>query len=228
MQSYGNHRKHYYRNWKLAATQCTKRDQEELPHVWGQGQQPRVPGWDSSRMAERSSPSPRSGAVAGRSYPEYEGRCSQEETPRIRGQGRWPGGALSVQAQEGLEELSHVEGQEGQWWGDTPHPAALCWSSREEISHAQGKRNPNKMVGVARRHQRAGTLKPYSQKTSQSNHTRTTALSNSMKPSHACGATQDRQVMVERSDNVVHWRREWQTTSVFMTWEPQEQYEKAK
>ena len=56
------------------------------------------------------------------------------------------------------------------------------------------------MVGVARGHQRSDTLKPYSQKTSQSNHTRTTALSNSMKPSHACGATQEGQVMVERSD----------------------------
>ena len=58
------------------------------------------------------------------------------------------------------------------------------------------------MVGVARGHQRADTLKPYTQKTSQSNHTRTTALSNSMKPSHACGATQDRWVMVERSDRM--------------------------
>ena len=29
---------------------------------------------------------------------------------------------------------------------------------REEIPYAQGKRNPSKMVGVARRHQRAGTL----------------------------------------------------------------------
>ena len=48
----------------------------------------------------------------------------------------------------------------------------------------------------------ADTLKPYSQKTSQSNHTRTTPLSNSMKPSHACGATQDRQVMVERCDRM--------------------------
>ena len=76
----------------------------------------------------------------------------------------------------------------------------LCWSSREEIPHAQGKRNPSKMVGVARGHQRADTLKPYSQKTSQSNHTRTTASSNSMKLSHACGATQDRRVMVERSE----------------------------
>ena len=26
----------------------------------------------------------------------------------------------------------------------------------------------------------------------------------------------------------VHWRREWQTTSVFLPWEPHEQYEKAK
>ena len=58
------------------------------------------------------------------------------------------------------------------------------------------------MVGVARGHQRADTLKPYSQKTSQSNHTRTTALFNSMKPSHARRATQDRQVMVERSDTM--------------------------
>ena len=59
----------------------------------------------------------------------------------------------------------------------------LCWSSREEI-------------------QRADTLKPYSQKTSQSNHTRTTALSNSMKLSHARGATQDGRVTVERSDRM--------------------------
>ena len=61
------------------------------------------------------------------------------------------------------------------------------------------------MVGATRGHQRADTLKPYSQKTSQSNHTRTTALSNSMKLSHAHGATQDGWVMVERSD------RTWST-----------------
>ena len=72
----------------------------------------------------------------------------------------------------------------------------------EEIPHAQGKRNPTKMVGVARGHQRADTLKPHSQKTSQSNHTRTTALSNSMKLSHARRATQEGQVMVERSDRM--------------------------
>ena len=78
----------------------------------------------------------------------------------------------------------------------------LCWSSREEIPHTQGKRNPSKMVGVARGHQRADSLKPYSQKTSQSNHTRTTALSNLIKLSHAHGVTQDRRVMVERSDRM--------------------------
>ena len=58
------------------------------------------------------------------------------------------------------------------------------------------------MVDVEIGHQRADTLKPYSQKTSQSNHTRTIALSNSMKLSHAHGATQDRRVMVERADKL--------------------------
>ena len=77
--------------------------------------------------------------------------------------------------------------------------AALCWSSREEIPHAQGKRNPSKTVCLARGHQRANTLKPYPQKTSQSNHTRTTSLSNSMNLSHARGVTQDGRVMVMRS-----------------------------
>ena len=43
-------------------------------------------------------------------------------------------------------------------------------SGCEEIPHVQGKRNPNKMVGVARGHQRADRLKPQSQTTSQSDH----------------------------------------------------------
>ena len=33
----------------------------------------------------------------------------------------------------------------------------LSWNSHEEIPQAQGKRNPSKMVGVARRHQMADT-----------------------------------------------------------------------
>ena len=80
--------------------------------------------------------------------------------------------------------------------------AALSWSSPEEITHAQGKRNPSKAVGVTRGHQMADTLKPYSQKTSQSNHTRTTALPNSQKLSHAHRVTQDGRVMMERSDTM--------------------------
>ena len=61
--------------------------------------------------------------------------------------------------------------------------------------------NSSKAVGVARGHQGADTLKPYSQETSQSI-TRATALSNSMKLSHARGATQDGRVMVESSDRM--------------------------
>ena len=40
----------------------------------------------------------------------------------------------------------------------------------EEIPNVQGQRNPSKMVGAERGHQRAGRLKPQSQKTNQSNH----------------------------------------------------------
>ena len=42
-----------------------------------------------------------------------------------QGQGQRPEelpGAMAARAQEGLEELSHVEGQEGQRWEDTPRP----------------------------------------------------------------------------------------------------------
>ena len=53
-------------------------------------------------------------------------------------QGRWPGGAtreaVAVQAQEGLEELSHVEGQEGRW---------------EEIPFVQGKEQWLHFAGAA-------------------------------------------------------------------------------
>ena len=59
--------------------------------------------------------------------------------------------------------------------------------------------------------------------------TRTTALSNSMKLSHAVwGHPRRTGHGGEVWQNVVHWRREWQTTSVFLPWEPNEQYERAK
>ena len=62
-----------------------------------------------------ATPRPRSG-VAGRSHFAREARGGgPEEPPCTQAQGRRPGGAtreVAAQAQEGLEELSHVEGQE--------------------------------------------------------------------------------------------------------------------
>ena len=59
---------------------------------------------------------PRSGA-AGRRHPASEVRGDREKPPRTQSQGRRQGGAtrgaVAVTGQEGLEELSHVEGQEG-------------------------------------------------------------------------------------------------------------------
>ena len=70
---------------------------EEIPSVRGQGR----------RLEELVTPRPRSGAAAGRRYPTPEARGSGwEDQPHVQG-------ALAVRSQEGLEELSHVEGQEG-------------------------------------------------------------------------------------------------------------------
>ena len=52
--------------------------------------------------------------------PEAKGR-GQEEQPHARGRGSdredqpHVQGAMAARVQEGLEELSHIEGQEGQW-----------------------------------------------------------------------------------------------------------------
>ena len=94
----------------------------------------------------------------------------------------------------GGKEIPFVQGKEQQ----------LCFAGAavKRYPTPKVKRYPSKRVSVARGHQRADTLKPYSQKTSQSNYTRTTALSNSMKLSRARRATQDRRVMVERSDRM--------------------------
>ena len=84
----------------------TKRSREELPHVRGQGQRLRVPGCNGIGMAEKSYPSPRSGA-AGRSYPSPKARGGGwEDQPHVQG-------VVAAHAQEGLEALSHVEGQKG-------------------------------------------------------------------------------------------------------------------
>ena len=69
-------------------------DQEELPHFRGQGQRPRVLGCDGAGMAERS-------------YTASKVRGGdREEQPHVQG-------AVAARAQEGLEELFHVQGQRG-------------------------------------------------------------------------------------------------------------------
>ena len=71
-----------------------------------------------------ATPRPRSGGAAERRYPASEVRGGGQEeipqapTPKARGGGRDDQphlqGAVAARAQEGLEELSNVEGQEGQ------------------------------------------------------------------------------------------------------------------
>ena len=80
---------------------------EETPRIRDQGQ----PGEATSR--------PRPGAVTLRSHPEPEARGGSWEEPptpeaaaRGRQRGRATPGAVAEQAQDGLEEVSHVEGQE--------------------------------------------------------------------------------------------------------------------
>ena len=67
---------------------------EELPHVQGQGQQPRVPGCDGAGMPERSY-----------LMPEARGG-SQNKQPHVQG-------VVAARAQAVLEDLFHVQGQEG-------------------------------------------------------------------------------------------------------------------
>ena len=58
--------------------------------------------------AERSYPTSEVRAVAERSYPASEARGGgREDQPQVQG-------AVAARAQEGLEELSHIAGQEGQ------------------------------------------------------------------------------------------------------------------
>ena len=83
-----------------------------------------MPGWDGTGTAEKSylasevrgggreemphAPRLRPGVAAGRSNPRPEARGGgREDQPHVQG-------AVAARAQEGLEELSHVEGQEGQ------------------------------------------------------------------------------------------------------------------
>ena len=75
-----------------------------------------------------ATPRPRPGAAAGRSYPQPETRGSgRQEQPHFQG-------AVAAWAQEGLEELFHVQGQKGR---------------REEIPLGQGKEQQLHFAGAA-------------------------------------------------------------------------------
>ena len=56
-----------------------------------------------------AAPHPRSGAAAERSFPTPEvRRGGPEEQPHVQG-------VVAARAQEGLEDKSHIESQEGRW-----------------------------------------------------------------------------------------------------------------
>ena len=105
-----------------------------------------------------------------------EARASgREEKPYARDQGGdreeqpHAQGVVPVPGQEGLEKPSHVESQKGPQ-EEIPliqgKEQQLCFAGAavRRYRHIQGKRNPSKMVGVVRGHQRADTLKLYSEK----------------------------------------------------------------
>ena len=97
------------------------------------------------------------------------------------------------------------------------------WSCNLEVKyHWQGKRNPSKMLGTDRGHQRADRLKPQSQTTSQSDHTDHSLVWLNETKQCCVGPPKQEGHGGEVWKNVVHWRREWQTTSVFLPWEPHE------
>ena len=80
--------------WNYLSPEVRGGSREELPYVQSHRRRLRVPGCSSTGVAERS-------------YPASEVRSSsREELPHIQG-------GVAVWAQEGQEELLHVQGQEG-------------------------------------------------------------------------------------------------------------------
>ena len=85
----------------------TKRGREELPYVQGQGQWPRLPGYDGTGTAKRS-------------YPASEVSGSREETPRIQGQGQL-GEATSCPRPGVVTLRSHLKPKaRGSSWEEQP------------------------------------------------------------------------------------------------------------
>ena len=89
---------------QAAATGALMRRREELPHVRGQGQRGECQTATVQEQPRGATPHLRSGGAAQRRYPasEVRGGAREDQTH-----------AEAPRAQEDLEELSHVEGQEG-------------------------------------------------------------------------------------------------------------------
>ena len=77
---------------EVGRTPCPKGSgQEELPHVRGQGQWPRVPDWDGAGTAQRSYPASEVSGGGREEQPTTEGRGDDERSypkPEARGDGR--------------------------------------------------------------------------------------------------------------------------------------------
>ena len=95
-------------------------------------------------MRSHTKPEARGGSWKEPPTPEARAR-SQEEQPR----------SSTAQAQEGLEELSHVEirnggGKEIRLIQGKEQRLCFAGAAVKRYPHVQGKRNSSKMVGVAR------------------------------------------------------------------------------
>ena len=93
--------------------QCTKRGCEELPHVRGRGSSRECQVATAQEWPRRTTQVGGQGQQPGGATPHPRpGAVGREDQPQVQR-------AVAARAQEGLEELSHIEGQKG---GDTPRP----------------------------------------------------------------------------------------------------------
>ena len=138
----------------------------------------------SGAVTRGVTPHPRSGAWPGGATPP-----PHAPTPEAKGGGReeQPNfqGAVSTRAQEGLEELSHVEGQEGgseeipliqgkeQWLhfaGAAVKRYPTPKRARPNFPHSQSLPPRSFHKPLIHIHQRTDRIKPQSQKTNQTDH----------------------------------------------------------
>ena len=111
----------FIQGYQAAATGTLKRSREELPTTSeGRGSGRKCQTATAQERPRGATPRPRSGAAT-RGLPTEVRGGGREEIPhalkpKARGGGQEDQThAVAVRAQEGLAELSHVEGQEGRW-----------------------------------------------------------------------------------------------------------------